>query len=106
MTVSEIVERIRDEIARRPESLAGLEGSFQFVLTGEEGGDFHASVHDGRALVALGRLSSPSVTITMDARDFADMVAGRLSATSAFMSGRLKLEGDVGLALRLQSLIG
>jgi len=41
----------------------------------------------------------------MSANDFLSMVDGKLNPTAAFMSGKLKLKGDMGLAMKLQSII-
>jgi putative sterol carrier protein len=41
----------------------------------------------------------------MSSNDFADLVEGRLDGVTAFMGGKLKVKGDVTLAMRLQSLL-
>lgn len=105
MAIAEWVETLRANIAQHPDKVAGIEGTFQFILTGEEGGAFYARAAGGQVEVAEGQAPDPSVTITMSAGDFADLMAGRLNPMTAFMSGRLKLQGDIGLALRLQSLL-
>lgn len=46
------------------------------------------------------------VTLIASADTFQDILSGDLNATSAFMSGRLKLDGDMGTAMRLGSLLG
>lgn len=43
-------------------------------------------------------------TITVDVDDLTDMISGNLSAMSAFMFGKLKISGDMGVAMKLQSL--
>jgi putative sterol carrier protein len=45
------------------------------------------------------------VTLSASADTFQDILAGNLDATSAFMTGRLKLDGDMGLAMRLGSVL-
>ena len=45
------------------------------------------------------------VTLSASADTFQDILLGNLDATSAFMTGRLKLEGDMGLAMRLGSVL-
>lgn len=45
------------------------------------------------------------VTMTADAETFQSLLAGELDPTSAFMSGKLAVEGDMGLALKLGSIL-
>ena len=45
------------------------------------------------------------VTLSASADTFQEILAGNLDATSAFMTGRLKLDGDMGLAMRLGSVL-
>jgi putative sterol carrier protein len=46
------------------------------------------------------------VTMTADTDTFRAILDGSLNATSAFMSGRLKIDGDMGAAMRLGSALG
>jgi putative sterol carrier protein len=44
-------------------------------------------------------------TLKMDFNDFADMIGGKLDGMTAFMTGKLKIEGDMGVAMKLQSIL-
>jgi putative sterol carrier protein len=50
--------------------------------------------------------SEADLTITADAETFQGIQSGEESSQLAFMSGKLKLEGDMGLAMRLDSILG
>ena len=61
-----------------------------------------------------GNQSPPSVsnddkaadcTIKMDFGDFTDLIGGKLDGMTAFMTGKLKIEGDMGIAMKLQSIL-
>jgi putative sterol carrier protein len=54
--------------------------------------------------VKLGKHASPNITITMKESDYLDMINGKLNGQMAFMTGKLKIAGDMGLALKLQGL--
>jgi len=45
------------------------------------------------------------VTMTLGRDDFVAVFAGQLSPTAAFMSGRLKVKGDIGLAMKLDKMM-
>ena len=103
--LEEIFKGIGDRLTQNPEKIKGMTASFQFDLAGEGGGLYHVEIKDGTPSVGTGALENPGVTISMSAADFQEMVAGRLNSTAAFMSGRLKLKGDMGLAMKLQSIL-
>ena len=44
-------------------------------------------------------------TMTISLADFMDMAEGKLDATSAFMSGKLKVQGDMGIAMKLAPIL-
>jgi putative sterol carrier protein len=52
----------------------------------------------------LNPYDSPNETIVMSAAGFVSMLEGKLNATPAFMAGKLKVKGDMSLALTLQAL--
>lgn len=45
------------------------------------------------------------VTLTASAEDFQDMFEGDLNPTSAYMSGRLKIDGDMSVAMKLAAAL-
>ncbi len=92
--------------AADPAKMKGVSAVYQFDLSGDNGGVFHAAVDDGKATVVEDAHDSPNITISMTGEDFAAMLDGKLNATSAFMAGKLKVKGDMSLAMKLQSLLG
>ena len=48
---------------------------------------------------------SADCTIKMDFSDFSDLIGGKLDGMTAFMTGKLKIEGDMGVAMKLQSIL-
>lgn len=49
--------------------------------------------------------SDADCVITASSTTFQDLLAGRLNPTAAFMTGKLRIEGDMGLAMRMGSLL-
>ncbi|MGM0688771.1 MAG: SCP2 sterol-binding domain-containing protein [Bacillota bacterium] len=92
--------------AADPEKMKGISAVYQFDLSGDNGGIFHVVVDDGKANVVESEHDNPNITISMAAEDFDAMLDGKLNATSAFMAGKLKVKGDMSLAMKLQSLLG
>ena len=82
----------------------GMNSVIQFNLTGDGGGTYHVIIKDGTCTVAEGAHASPNMTMTMAAQDYVDMNTGKLNGQMAFMSGKLKIAGDMGLAMKMQTL--
>ncbi len=89
-----------------PAKIKGMNAVYQFDLSGDNGGVFHVKVADGAAEIVDGASDNANITITMSADDFGSLLEGKLNATSAFMAGKLKVKGDMSLAMKLQSLLG
>lgn len=105
MKTAEVFKEIERRLNEQPEPIQGLETVYQFDLTGEDGGVYQLHLSGGTAKVQEGAEAAAVCTIQMDAKDFKDMLLGNLNATSAFMTGKLKVKGDLGQAMKLQSLL-
>jgi len=86
------------------ESAKGLDAVYQFDLSGDGGGKWQVVINNDQCQVSEGPHAAPNITISMTAQDYLDMVTGKLNGQMAFMTGKLRIAGDMGLALRLQSL--
>ena len=84
----------------------GLSAVFQFVVTGDDGGTWHAAIANGACTVSAGDHASPGVTISASAVTWARIVAGTTDPQTAFLMGKVRVKGDMGLAMRLRSLFG
>jgi putative sterol carrier protein len=83
------------------DKLAGVSNSYFFDIEGE--GQWLVDVRDGGLTVTEGA-GDADVTITTSSEVFADIVAGKQNPTTAYMTGKLKIKGDMGAALKLQKL--
>ncbi len=83
---------------------AGVNATYQFDLTGDGGGTYNVKVAEGGCEVNEGPADSANITITMAASDYLDMVNGKLNPQMAFMGGKLKIKGDMSLALKMQQI--
>ena len=86
------------------EKAAGMTATYQWDVTGDGGGQWNAAITDGKLAVNEGVADSPNITITISSGDYLDMLNGKLDGQMAFMSGKLKIKGDMSLAMKLKTL--
>src|SRR3954447_5419179 len=80
---------------------AGMSNSYVFDIDGA--GQWKVDVDDGKVTVAEGG-GERDATITATEEVFQKIVNGEQTRTSAYMSGKLKIKGDMGAAMKLQKL--
>ncbi|WP_053958817.1 SCP2 sterol-binding domain-containing protein [Sulfobacillus thermosulfidooxidans] len=106
MTTKEVFDQLQDRLTQKTNTqLASSTGVYQFILTGDDAGEYCVRVNADGARVEPGKANDAGVTITMAAQDFKDLAEGKLNPMSAFMSGKLSVTGDMSMALKLQTLI-
>lgn len=86
------------------DKIQGMNSVYQFNITGDGGGEWNIAIANGDAVVSQGVAEKPSITITMEAGNFLSLTQGKLNGQMAFMTGKLKIQGDMALALKLQSI--
>jgi len=80
---------------------AGMTNSYLFDIEGA--GKWTVSVVDGKVSVTEGGENADAV-ITTSEETFEKIVSGEQNPTSAYMTGKLKVKGDMGAAMKLQKL--
>jgi putative sterol carrier protein len=95
-------DSLEGKLAKDPSRLAGMDCVFQFKVGGE---GYHVVVANGKASVLNGEAASPNCVVTVSEGDFLDLLSGRLNGQMAFMMGKLKVAGDMGLALKMASFL-
>jgi putative sterol carrier protein len=80
---------------------AGMTNSYLFDIEGA--GKWTVSVDDGKVSVHEGGEDADAVITTSEAT-FEKIVSGEQNPTSAYMTGKLKVKGDMGAAMKLQKL--
>ena len=99
MTARELMETLPG--AFLPEKAGNTKALLQFNLTGEGSGQWVMDVANGKCQVREETVSQPDVTVTMAANDFAALYGNQLNPVQAFMAGKIKVSGNVGLVMQL-----
>jgi len=92
-----------NEIEDLQEEVEDWNRRIHFVLEGL--GTFWMTIEDGRFATGDGVLEDPNLVLTMSAINAAQVFAGDKDAKAAYMSGALKVEGDLPDAVKMQTLI-
>jgi putative sterol carrier protein len=93
------------QIAGGAGKLDGINATYQFNLSGDGGGAWVIQLSPEKKEVRDGEDASAQCVISMSAADFMAMIKGALNPQMAFMTGKLRVKGDMGLALKLQSIL-
>ena len=100
---SEMLQQIITEMGNRLGANSGLGGTLKFDF-----GDAGSVLLDGKSTpntVTDGAGKPADTTISVKLEDFEKMAKGELDATSAFMQGKLRVAGDMGLAMKLGPIL-
>ena len=102
MTVGELFEAMTDRFDSA--AAAGMNKTFQWIITGDEAGVWAFQVVNGAGKLIPGGVEKPDTTFTTSAQTWAAIAEGRQDAMKAFMTGRLKVAGNMMLALKVPHL--
>ena len=101
-TISEFMARLG--VAFNPEKAAGIDAAIQLKLTGAQSADWVATIKDAKCTLSQGTAAAPKLTVSADSADFIKIFSGQLDGMQAFMQGKLKVTGDMSLAMKLMGL--
>ena len=99
MTAREFFESLDSRVDES--KTAGMSNSFLFEIEGS--GSWKVDVRDGKVSVTEGG-DNADVVIATSEQTFEKIVSGEQNPTSAYMTGKLKVRGDMAAAMKLQKL--
>ena len=103
------LENVKEIFTRMPEvfnpsAAQGLDAVIQYEIAGEGGGNWSIIIKEGTCQVQEGTHDAPTVTLSMSDETWLKIVNKESNGMQAFMSGQLKVSGDVMLAQRIEQL--
>lgn len=87
-----------------PDNAAGLNAVLQLDISGNGGGQWHMVVADKQLTIREGVAPNPNMTLKMESVDYLAMINGEANPMQMFMAGKVKVGGDISLALKMQSM--
>uniref|UniRef100_A0A8D2DDG4 Hydroxysteroid dehydrogenase-like protein 2 n=1 Tax=Sciurus vulgaris TaxID=55149 RepID=A0A8D2DDG4_SCIVU len=95
-----VKDSLSDDVVKATQAI------YQFELSGEDGGTWFLDLKNRGGTVGHGEPSDRAdVVMSMSTDDFVKMFSGKLKPTVAFMSGKLKIKGNMALAIKLEKLM-
>ena len=105
-SVREIFElHLPKRFEKRPELVEKVNASYKFVVTGEDASTWMVDMTQPGGSVTE-EDKDANCTITVDATNLLDIMSGKLNGQVAFMTGKIKVSGDMALAMKLGSVLG
>ncbi|WP_183163946.1 SCP2 sterol-binding domain-containing protein [Alteribacter keqinensis] len=105
MAVKEKFDTLTERMNANPAHLGTMSVLYKFELSGDEAGTYQLHIKDQAARYTLGDTEDEDITLIMKDKDFLKLSEGNLNPTMAYMSGKLKVRGDLGKAMKLQTLL-
>ncbi|MBN2284730.1 MAG: long-chain-fatty-acid--CoA ligase [Deltaproteobacteria bacterium] len=88
-----------------PEKAEGVSATVSYNITGKGGGKWTITIQDGTMTLSEGILTEPTVYLVARDCDYHDIVTGKLDGITAVVTGKLKIEGDVGFMAKLREMM-
>ena len=101
---SMLFAKVTQRVAADPTLVKRVNAVYQFNVHGEAGGAWVVDLKNGAGEVWSGQHEAADCIISMHQDDFVALASGRINAVNAFMQGRIRVQGDIMMATRLQSL--
>lgn len=102
MTVAETFEIMKSVF--NPAAAVGLNKIFQWDISGEEAGKWAVKIANQTCEVIPGGVDNPNITLIMSDKNWLAIAKGELDAMNAYMTGKVKVTGDMMLAMRIPQL--
>jgi predicted lipid carrier protein YhbT len=102
-TVKGFFEGLSAKVDAKPGKIAGMNCVYLFRVADAS---WTVKLANGKADISEGEVPSPGCTLTIAEADFLDLISGTLNGQMAFLTGKLKVAGDMALALKLGAFLG
>jgi putative sterol carrier protein len=99
-------EKIAKKLADKPELSKAVNAVYQFNIEGDGGGTWTVDLTKEPGCVSAGPSEAAKCTVSAKAPDFVNIISGKMNPNMAFMSGKIKVKGDMALAMKLTKIIG
>jgi putative sterol carrier protein len=105
-SVKDVFEKhMPEKLKAKPDLTTKINAVYQFNISGPGGGQWQVDCTKPGGAISAGTAPAAKCTVLATDADFLAIVNGKMNAQMAFMSGKLKIQGDMGLAMKLQQIL-
>lgn len=106
MTPKEYFEvKVPSNLKEKGDKITSINAVYEFQIGGPGGGTWTLDLTAPGGAVSTGSSGKATCTVIMEDENFVKLVTGQLNPQMAFMTGKLKVQGNMGLALKLATII-
>ncbi len=105
MSVKQHLVDLQKKMNANPEGIERLNSVYQFDLTGDVDEQYQVKFENGKAELIETTQLEPDCTLQLSGENLLKLLRGNFNTTMAFMTGKLKVKGDITLALKLQAAL-
>ncbi|MGE7271120.1 SCP2 sterol-binding domain-containing protein [Brevibacillus panacihumi] len=105
MSVEQTIANLLEKINSNPHGIEGMTAVYHFQLSGADGGTYQVKIENSQATYTKEATEEAGCTLELSDENFIKLVHGKLNPTTAFMMGKLKIKGAMGLSLTLQTIL-
>ncbi|MEW6441309.1 MAG: SCP2 sterol-binding domain-containing protein [bacterium] len=85
----------------QPKAAEGLDITVGYDISGSEGGQWTAAIRNGTCQVTEGLAPRPTLKLSVKAKDWVELMLGKVDAMTLLSTGRAKFDGDLQIAMKL-----
>src|SRR5690349_5299984 len=104
-TAQEIFDKIQGKISANPDKAKSVNGIYEFKISDGSPDTWTIDLTKDAGQVSQGSSGNAKCTVTIKSQDLADIIEKKLNPQMAFMTGKLKVAGDMGMALKLGNIL-
>jgi len=104
-SLQSLMKKIEEILNMNPVPIQGFNASYQFEIDGEEQGTYQLILQEGKAEVKESPETDADCRLIMSLANFHLFLLGKLNGTMAFMTGKLKIKGDISKAIKIESVL-
>src|SRR5690625_2562153 len=103
--VEEICRLIEAKLKGNYTPYKNINAIYNFVLTDVDDGVYQLELTNGAASIHNNKKAGVDCTLKMKEKYFRKFLQGDLNSTTAFMTGKIKVDGNIGMALKLENML-